>query len=714
MTHAKKNRLLTMVAFTAAAAILALLALPLTAPPAAAAPQQQAKLRMTLSKDAYWYGKEGVATFQTSIDNPRGQAVKNVTVRARVFPANESRQALDDYLNGKFGSYQFTQTIARDVSLKPGPNAFSFKINLADHGMGEGVYPVVVDTLQQKTQLAYAGTQVVVLQPKPENPPLQVTLVFDVNEPARQQLNGAIDDTLAIECTSSRGRQGWLSLMSSLDHFPDLHASIALSPLLLDEIQQLSRGAVITNGSTDMKVTEKSPQAVSAATTLRDFRKLGEMPRFQYLSTPYATPDVEKLWQLKWFSDARGQIERGAQVLHDGLGDISANYFYPPGLAMDSRVLRNLGTAIGPFMVLNGALLDRSREGKKLTKPQTLTAPVEVKGATGKQTIALFTDTRLANIISMVQPSEDAYGVTQSIVSELANLYLENPGKARAITMVWPSNWRPNQDVFEEVMRFFDSTSWVKTANVGETIFKLSLANKQPLVIPEVATTAESSAQGGTDQYFARIAQARNSYNTYSSLVFKDNPRLTIDRQWLYVTESDVWKQWGKQVDGLTLADGLSENISGELAKVVLPKSPTITVTGAKAKIPVSITNSTGYRVKTTLMLSSNGLSFPGGSSRFIVLEPKENLIDIPVTINKKGKVLFRAKLVAGGTVLSTLEMPVQTGAFSTFAIVIVCVLLGIILGLWAGRVLRRRKSARHSTRNKKTSETDREEPQEA
>jgi hypothetical protein len=147
---------------------------------------------------------------------------------------------------------------------------------------------------------------------------------------------------------------------------------------------------------------------------------------------------------------------------------------------------------------------------------------------------------------------------------------------------------------------------------------------------------------------------------------------------------------------------------------VVLPKSPTITVTGAKAKIPVSITNSTGYRVKTTLMLSSNGLSFPGGSSRFIVLEPKENLIDIPVTINKKGKVLFRAKLVAGGTVLSTLEMPVQTGAFSTFAIVIVCVLLGIILGLWAGRVLRRRKSARHSTRNKKTSETDREEPQEA
>ena len=700
-----------MVAATVTVAVLAVLFLPIAASSAAAAPQQQPKLKMTLSKDAYWYGKDGVATFQMSIDNLRGQAVKGVTVRAKVYPANESRAAFDAYLNGKLGSYDFTQTIAKDVSLRPGMNDFSFKINLSEHGMNEGVFPVVVEALQQKTQLTFAGTQVVVLSPKPADPPLQVALVFDVNEPARQELSGAIDDILAVECASSRGRDGWLSQMSSLDHYENLHASIALSPLILDEIQQLSRGAVVKNGTKDSEVSAKSPEAVSAANVLKGFRKLSQTPRFQFLSTPYATPDVEKLWQLKWFSDARGQIDRGAQVLGNILGGISPAYFYPPGLAMDSRVLRNLGTQIGPFMVLNGALLDRSKEGKKLTKPDTLTAPVELKGATGRQTIALFTDTRLADVVARMQPSEDAYGVTQCMVSELANLYLENPTQARAITMVWPSNWRPNQDVFEELMRFFDTTSWVKTANVGETINKSPPANKQPLVIPEVSTTAQASAPGGTDDYFARVALTRNACTTYSSFVFKDNPRLTIDMQWLYVTESDVWRQWGKPAEGLALATSLSENIGAELAKIELPKSPTITVTGAKAKIPVSITNSTGYRVKTTLKLSSNGLSFPSGSSRFLVLEPKENLIDIPVTINKKGKVLFRAKLLAGATVLSTLEMPVQTGAFSTFAIVIVCVLLGIILGLWGGRVLRRRKSARHSTRNKKTGEGE-EEPQ--
>lgn len=717
MTRKHGDKLFSIVAMLVAISLLAAFALALVgAPTVGAAPAAQPGLQIALSKDAYSYGTDATASFRITVNNQSRQAVRNVSVRAKVYPANDSRQAFDEYLDGKLGAYKFTRTIESDTMLREGPNDFSMELSLSDRGLGEGVYPVIVEVLRSREQLAYAGTQLVVLSPDKSDPPLQVALVFEVMEPPRQGLDGKFDDSkLALECHSSSTSHGWLSLVSTLDKYPNLHASLALSPLLVDELAQLSKGGVIRGerGKPDKKLTLKSPDAAAASNVLKNFQKLSGVPRFEYITTPYATPDIENLWRLEWFDDARDQISRGSKVLEDGLEmALSKEYFYPPALNMNSRVLRNLGPSIGGFMVLDSRLLDRSKEGKKILKGDTLTAPVKLSGAAGRQTIALFSDSRLSRVIARVSTSDDAYGVTQCIVSELANLYLESPRKKRAVTVVWPSNWRPKQDVLNELMKLFDGTTWLKTATLGETITTMAPVNKQPLRIPDAPAALEAPVGGGSEGYFTRIASTRKSFEAYSGLVFHDNPRLAIDQQGLYTTQSDVFRQWGKQRDGLSLAADLSANIQGEMSKIELPKSPAITVTGSNAKIPITITNATGYRVKATLEVSSNGLSFPGGSTKRLVLEPKENLVDVPVSVTKKGKVLFRAKLLAGRTVLKTIEMPVQTGRFSTFAMVVVGVLLALILSIWAGRVLRRRKSARHSARNKRKPGPKEEDPQ--
>ena len=680
----------------AKAALLAL-SLALALPPAAAVslPNQQPDLVIAFSKDAYWYRPGDTARLKITIKNRSRQDARNVTVRVRFFPALRTRSALDECFEGRMPrTARLTETVASGVTLQSGDKVFEKGVFLSAGRFNDGVYPMCIEALKAGEKVASANGSLVVMPPlASEAKPLRLSLVLQTAEPSHRSAEGHFKgEELARECGNEEESPGWWpGMLGELEKAQSMHFTVALSPMLIDELHDMSDGYTVRRGEKTEKVQPESEKSRAALEVLNAFRRMATDPRYQLVQVPYASPDLEKLIGLRWREDALRQISRGNKVLKDLLPhNINKEYGCPPGLLANSRVARELGGELGNLLMLSGGLLERSVEGRKLAQGYTLGNPVEIAGSKGVTTLSVFTDTRLQELIGKVRGSEDPHGVAQYILSELTNLYLERPGKDRLCAVEWPSWWRPSRWVVQEVMKALGAP-WLSSVTLAEGFAAVPPLENSPLEIPE--------PQRSSDEYFSQVARARDLYERFSNIVLEDNPLLPALRLDLWTSQSIVWQQWDRALEGLTYSGAVLSRIEGELKKVSIPAVSSITLTSGKAEIPLTIINGTTYRVRAVLKLSSNGLSFPGGPARGITLQPKENNVSIAVVARKKGRVRFWARLVGNGLILGEVDMAVLTSRFNTFAFMLVAGLLCFIGAGWAWRIISRRKVGKHKRR---------------
>ena len=307
----------------------------------------------------------------------------------------------------------------------------------------------------------------------------------------------------------------------------------------------------------------------------------------------------------------------------------------------------------------------------------------------------------MQKLLERVSASGDPHGVAQCIVAELTNLYLEQPERLRACAVVAPGSWNPTKDVLDEVLRALSGAPWLSTTTLAESMVTVPPAGDTPLEIPERAE------DGSGDEYFSQVASARSSYADFKDAVLPGNQFLAPLERDVFVSESDVWRQWAREEEGLQFVGFVVTTITGELAKVEMPAMGSLTLTSGNADIPLSVVNGTGYRIKALLKYSSNGLTFPSGTKQKVLLEPKENLFEIPVETKKKGRVRFSVQLEAGSFTLGELDFSVLTSRYNTFAILVVGSLLGLIVLIWAARVLARRKVGKHKRQQLKETGTE-------
>lgn len=679
--------------------------IPLLCRGAPGAPEQQTKVRLTVSKDAYRYEPGGKVRLLVTVDNQTPDTLEDVSIRARLHTADRTRSDLDASLDGKpRKSYLTTQTLESGLALEPGSTNLQFELPLSGRRFADGVYPLTVEAQRSYTVLASAVTQLVIISPETFKtfPLLRLSTVFDLVEPPHIGPDGRFSDNrLAGECAPGGRSPGWFAnLTGAVGRWQNLHLSFSLSPMILQEMKTYAEGCLVENqAGGERKVSKESRAARNVADVVSAFKKMAREPRLQFLLTPFASPDLEKLCSLGWKEDARHQIAQGHKRLEKYLGTtIGKEYLYPPGLKCNSRVLASLGSDAGSFLILDPLLLDRTREGKKISSGMTPGSPVSVKAGNRKNVLSLFADRRLQALLKRLEGKDDAHFVAQAIISELTNLFLERPASLRSCVLVWPDRWRPSGPVTEEVFKALSGAPWLQSVTVGECLATIPPLEDVTLDIPAVTQP--------TGNYFAQVGQARETYWGFSRMVLKDNPLLPPMLQNLYISQSDIWRRRNRESSGLRYADSIISTINGEFKKIQIPAENSITLTSSRANIPLSVINGTGYRIRATLHLSSNGLTFPKGARQKVLLEPKENIIEIPVRVKKKGQVRLSARLLADSTLLGELNITVKTGRINTFAIILVGVLLGAIMITWAAKIITRRRAGKHKKKH------SREEPE--
>jgi Family of unknown function (DUF6049) len=687
-------------ASTAAAAVLAVVMLvACLAPVAAAAPAGDAdSVRLAFSKDAYWYKPGAVVHMKVTLDNVTRRAVSGISLRARVHARNETREELDACFEGKLKKvYKQTETYG-PYTLDPGDNTLDLELELAASRYPNGVYPLSVEVLKSQDVLTSAVSELVVMSfdETEKLVPVKLTWIFDtLEQPHRDPSGNFTSDELARECSPAGNDPGWYStLLAEIEKWQEMRFSLVLSPMLLEEMRTMTGGYTIKAAGKTRKVGPDSQQALNASTVLAGFARLPQSARNQLIPAAYASPDLERLVSLGWTEDAKQQLVRGHRLLEEILDTaLSGEFSSPPGLRVNSTVVAELDDELGQFLVLSPDLLERSKEGRKILKGDDMGSPFFIKGATEeRRDLALFADARMQKLLERVSASGDPHGVAQCAVAELANLYLEQPDKLRACAFVLPGSWHPSRDVLDELMRALNGAPWLSTATVAESMVTVPPADDVPVELPE-----PDSAQGaGEDEYFSQVGAARRSYAEFQKAVLSGNPLLEPLRRDVYVSESDMWRQLARKAEGLQYVGFVVATVNGELAKVEMPATGSITLTSGSANIPISVVNGTGYRMKAVLKYSSNGLGFPSGNTQQVLLERKENLFEIPVKTRKKGRVRFSVELSAGAFTLGRLDFTVLTSRFNTFAIMVVGGLLGLIGLAWVVKVLSRRKVGKH------------------
>lgn len=684
----------------ASAVVAALAVALLLAPCAAAAPATRTGgVRIAFSKNALWYQPGEEARLTVILDNENDVALKGVDVRLRVHARMADRAELDETLDGSPGSsYKQSETLGRNLTLEPGNNEFSFGIELDRRRYRDGVYPLTLQALEGTSVLSSASSELVLFSTKddPEIVPLRLSIVFETLEPPHRGADGLFEgDKLAAECDPTGREPGWYpTLLDSVENARDFNSTFSLSPMLVGEVLDMTDGYSVKVGDAVQRRSAESPQARNAASVLSSFRRLTQNPRVQVLPAPYSSPDLETLVGLNWAGDARRQMSAGRKGLEEDLETtLDRQYFCPPGRAMNSRVLRTLGREAGSRLLITSAALERNREGRRLARGNTLCQPVVVSGSPAAgRTLALFEDARLHRLFQLVSQSGDAHGVAQVVLAELTNLYLEQPDKSRVCAVAWPSRWRPTREVLDEVIRALTTAPWLKTASLAESMDAVPALQNDPLEIPQ-------PSMDGND-YFIQVARARQRYRSFSAMVTRSNPLLPGLERNLAVSQSDVWREWDRKVDGLTYASSVIRTVDREVDKVEFPALGSITLTSHSAKIPLSVVNGTSYRIVATLKLASNGLTFPDGRVRKVTLEPKENVLEIPVKAKKKGRVRFQARLETRDFILGEVDFTVLTSRFNTFAVAVVGGLLGIIGAFWIAKTVSRRKVGKHKRGN--------------
>jgi len=652
-------------------------------------------ITIELSKDACWYTLGSEGKIFITLRNETKEQIKGVTLRVKSHRRLFSRTSINNFFQGKeSGAVKAVEYQDTRIKLIPGSNKFTVNIRFDGARFSRGIYPVTVEALSKNGVEAQARTAFVLFSQEElgQYPPLNIVTVLDIHPFPNYNPDGVISQKTMLECLSKGGERGWLSaLVEGVLQFPDTRPSICIAPYLLEELEEFSKSLA----RKEKKPSDTGQKGKEVAELLEKMRFLASRGVGQFLLTPYALPNLEIQWNIGWQKDAKEQISLGASIFSRCLKiQPDKKFFFPPGLTINSEVAADLGEGLGDVIVLSSEVRNRSKKLLSAIDENSPQSSFMLKA--GKREVTCFiADKLISGLINRVSKSNNAHQAAQSIAADLAALFLENPGKARVCTLVWSVPKGSSADVILSLLEVLSNVPWVNNLTLQEASALYENQEKKSIEIPLKRSHEEIS-------YFPEVGVAREAFWKFYKALSPNERIIKPLRRNLFIAQSDIWRQSNAKLRGLEYASYVNKRIREETAKISFEQTGMITLTGGKPRIPLTVRNYTGYRVKAMLELSCEGISFPEGSKISVTLEPKENLFEIPVRIIRKGKLTLRAVLNSEGLEFSKVEILVHTGRYSVFAIAFLGAILFALALLSAIRVVARRRAGKHKSKKRK------------
>lgn len=577
--------------------------------------------------------------------------------------------------------------IWRQLTLKPGDTRLAISRSIPLLKLGPGAYPISITIVSQGQPVLEQGSMLVVIDEPKEEPsyPLAIVLLWNLHDRAHFDPQKIfVDNKIQLDCSRTLESPGvYANHLAAIMRHPDIRVNLAVTPLLVQQIEDLSRGFKVRKDGQILSLSSTSREAEDARQTLNEYRELFRTGKAELIPSPFAYPSLAFLANEEWDEDIHRQIDLGREILTRIFNlEIDTKSLYVPGLKLNSSTIPHLSSKGIGQTVLDGSVFEHLAS---LRPEGDVYRPHRIQDTKNNRLTVLFRDNNTSQSLE-IMPAEAA---AQTMLGRLAEIYLRRPGEQKVV-VITPrrEDWQPSGELLENLYGTLSQIPWLKTVSLKDA---LELA--PPLTKPLMMIDQEEDDGYVKTQYYKKLRLARRDYQLFSRLTSRSNPIRKELSTRLLIAQGYDWTELRQPPSvvnlGLKFIDDIQRVVSRELGKINLVSRERVTLPSWRGKIPVAVRNGTGYRVRVSVQLDGDNFIFPTGAAKSVDLLPKDNLFSFPVETKTTEPSPLKISIKSRDRIIDQAEIVVNPTSFNrTIFFIALAVILGLTLFLVGKRVI--------------------------
>jgi Family of unknown function (DUF6049) len=554
-------------------------------------------------------------------------------------------------------------------------------------GSGSYVYPLRVELRSGFQSLATLRTPLVFLSLPPgkrrAETPLHLAWSFVLDAPVLHGPGGSFDGPAVSALLAPSGRllgevDSLFALVKSERAVP---VDVVVAPLLLQQLETLSRGYAVRGGGQSRRVKAGQGDAAVAAAVLARLRTVLRAPSVEVSALPFASPNAPALLSAGLEDDLTEQVDAGRQEVRRIAGVAPVSGLMRPSRSfLDQATLVQLSRHGVDQFLLDSSMVQRPPQEKEFTQPAT--ARLEVGPESDDTVTAVVADPGIESLLSSDIPAADPRLAAQAALAEMAQIWLEQPGVDRSVAMALTERMRLPGSLFGPLVATISGAPWVAPEPLSRMAERFRPRGGPATLIPRRGPAYPS-------WFVALLDGARQDLDTYRSMLARETPLPRELESDLLTAESDRFTP--SSISGAGFVAAVRERLREEFRKVGLETAPLFTLPSRGGNIPVVVTSRTGYPIRVQVRLLSNRLDI---SSRVLKVDVEQRSAPLLFHVQAKTTGRFPVQvqiLTPSGVTLDTGQLVVRSTAYNMVALLVTIGAAAFLLLWWARRFVPRK-----------------------
>jgi uncharacterized protein DUF6049 len=539
------------------------------------------------------------------------------------------------------------------------------------------LYPLRVELRSQDVPVGVLRTPMVFLIEHPEVP-LNLASTWVLSEPLQYDPNGIFRPGTIEGDIAPGGRLE--AMVQALLRIPNVPTDLVVSPTLLDQLQRMAAGYRIAGQDGKSRTVPRGTGgAANAQRLLVSLRRIAAAPSVELVAYPMGDPSLPAVLRAGLSPELDRLTEEGSKLVASVLGrPVDPAVARPPGSALDALALPKL-VSLGAGTIL----IDPNFVGFP-----RFTAPPTLRLASGISSVAaILPDPEVQGLIR--SNGADPRLAAQIALGELAAIWLELPGTAaRGSAVLFPEEPAAPPRFYPAFASLIRGSPWLGP---------LTASRFAQTIPPEVRRQVPTrSYRLFPPLYLDRLERARTSLAHFGQAVQGAQPVIDRLRHNLLLAVSGAFvadAAGGQQFIGSV--DRTSRRV---YHRIGISTTVPVTLTSRAGSIPVTLANASGYTVNVVLQfVTDRRLEFSGGTSRRVVLPPRDRTLTVGVRSLANGRIPIRVRLLTPGQffpeVISERTLVVRSTAYNRLALFVTIGAALFLLAWWGRRFLPRRRA---------------------
>jgi hypothetical protein len=667
-------------------ALASLLAFAFVAVPNGQAAAQEPPVRLTLLQQTPQWNdpKHPSVTLGVRAQNVGADPIDDLALGVTMWSPVYSRTAFEESLTADPATATiFGETLQREGSLAPGDvRDFTVTVDLPLAQLSSTqslVYPLKLDLRSGFRSLAAVRTPIIYLVGRPLYP-LALSWTFVLHA----QLGVGPDGTFtspALESSISPGGR-LAGEISALTHVVSsgVGVDVVVSPLLLYQLLQMRDGYRVADGGGVRTVAAGHGGSAAAADAIERLQRIVQAPNVELSALPYSEPLLPSLTSGGLARDLGVQLERGRELVADVLGATpTSTVFRPPQSAIDEPTLDELPGAGISTLLLDPGSVPRTEDAQGFAA-----SPVVSLAAQNATLTGVVSDPAVQAMLTSPPVVGDPVLAAQSMLGELATIWLQQPGLHRGVAMTLGENVLAPGGFYVPLVRGISDAPWLSK----HTASGLAADGDLPPAKGVAAITPSSASF--TTTYVNDLKQARRRVEILRSMLVRPSTQPSHLDQLLLLAESQRFV--GDETAGAAFLDRVNATVGSMFGAVRPQVTQPITLTSSSIRnVPIAVRNDAPVPLRATIRLVSDHLLSSVARTRVFPPDSTQT-VTMDLELRTTGRFQVKAQVVApSGRVIGETPIIIRSTAYNRIAIVITIGAAVLAMLAWARRFVPRR-----------------------